>query len=58
MVLDMRDAGAPPAIGSLVQALEAAHDACAAAAASRRVGIAIADVPAVHVATIPIVLPS
>jgi two-component system sensor histidine kinase TctE len=45
----MRDAGSPPAIGSLVQALEAAHDACAAAAASRRVGIAIADVPGVRV---------
>jgi signal transduction histidine kinase len=48
-LLDMRDAGSPPAIGSLAQALEAAHDACAAAAASRRVGIAIADVPGVRV---------
>jgi signal transduction histidine kinase len=49
-LLDMSDAGSPPAIGSLVQALEAAHDACAAVAASRRVGIAIGDVPEVRVA--------
>jgi two-component system sensor histidine kinase TctE len=49
-LLDMSDAGSPPAIGSLSHALEAAHDACAAAAASRRVGIAIADVPEVRVA--------
>ncbi len=48
-LLDMRDTGSPPSIGSLSQALEAAHDACAAAAASRRVGIAIADVPEVRV---------
>ncbi len=48
-LLDMRDAGSPPAIGSLVQAIEAAHEACAAAADSRRVGIAIGDVPAVCV---------
>jgi signal transduction histidine kinase len=48
-LLDMRDAGSTPAVGSLVQALEAAHDACAAAAASRRVGIAIADVPAIRI---------
>jgi two-component system sensor histidine kinase TctE len=45
----MRDAGSPPAIGSLSQALRAAHDACAAAAASRRVRIAIADVPGIRV---------
>ena len=39
----------PPATGSLAQALEAAHDACAASAAGRKVGIAIGDVPAVPI---------
>jgi signal transduction histidine kinase len=41
---------ASPAIGSLAQALEAAHDACAASALERTVGIVAGDVPAVEVA--------
>ncbi|GAC1574933.1 MAG: hypothetical protein NVS3B7_07090 [Candidatus Elarobacter sp.] len=48
-LLDMRGTGQPAATGSLPQALEAAQDACAANAATRQVGIAIGNVPAVRV---------
>jgi signal transduction histidine kinase len=37
-------------IGSLPGALEAAHDACAANAAARQVGIVVNDVPALEIA--------
>ena len=46
----MRDTGWPAAIGSLPGALEAAHDACAANAAARQVGIVVGDVPALEIA--------
>jgi signal transduction histidine kinase len=46
----MRDTGWPAAIGSLPGALEAAHDACAANAAARQVGIVVDDVPALEIA--------
>lgn len=49
-LLDMRDTGRPAAIGSLPRALEAAHDACAANAAARQVGIVVDDVPALEIA--------
>ncbi|MDB5043189.1 MAG: multi-sensor signal transduction histidine kinase, partial [Candidatus Eremiobacteraeota bacterium] len=49
-LLDMRDTGWPAAIGSLPGALEAAHDACAANAAARQVGIVVNDVPALEIA--------
>jgi signal transduction histidine kinase len=49
-LLDLHASFPPPAIGSLAQALQAAHDACAANAAARRVSLAFADVPAVGVA--------
>jgi two-component system phosphate regulon sensor histidine kinase PhoR len=49
-LLDMREAGFQPASGSVVRALGAAQDACAANAAARRVGIAVGDVPAIEVA--------
>ena len=49
-LLDMRDAGAEPEIGSLPQAMAAAHDACAESATARQVGIVLADVPPVQLA--------
>ncbi|HZW53838.1 MAG TPA: HAMP domain-containing sensor histidine kinase, partial [Candidatus Elarobacter sp.] len=49
-LLDLHASFPPPAIGSLAQALQAAHDACAANAAARRVSLAFADVPALGVA--------
>jgi signal transduction histidine kinase len=47
-LLDMRDAGAQRATGSLAQALDAARHACGERAAARQVGIVIADVPLVE----------
>jgi signal transduction histidine kinase len=49
-LLDMRDTGRPVATGSLTAALAAAHDGCAATAASRRVSVEIADSPPVDIA--------
>jgi signal transduction histidine kinase len=46
----MRDAGSPPAIGSLVRAIAAALDACEASAVMRHVGITSDDVPALEIA--------
>jgi signal transduction histidine kinase len=48
-LLDLHARGSSPAIGSLSQALDAAHEACAANAAAKHVGIEIEDVPAVRV---------
>ena len=49
-LLDMRDAVPVPATGSLSRAVDAALDACAAAAAARGVSVVRDDVPAVRVA--------
>jgi signal transduction histidine kinase len=49
-LLDVRDAGSPPAIGSLVPAIAAALDACEASAVMRHVGITSDDVPALEIA--------
>jgi signal transduction histidine kinase len=45
----MRDAEALPTMGSLELALAAARDACAASAASRGVGIEIADIQSIQI---------
>jgi len=49
-LLDMRDASAPPATGSLAQAVQAALDACEASAVPLQVGITSDDVPALDIA--------
>jgi two-component system phosphate regulon sensor histidine kinase PhoR len=49
-LLDMRAALPAPASGSLVHAVDAALDACAAAAAARAVSVVRDDVPALRVA--------
>ncbi len=49
-LLDMREAGSVPALGALGPALAAAHEACAANAAARQVGIAIDEVPPLAIA--------
>jgi two-component system CitB family sensor kinase len=48
-LLDTRDTGWPVATGSVSEALEAAHDACEANAASRQVRIAVENAVAVRV---------
>jgi signal transduction histidine kinase len=49
-LLDMRDAVPVPATGSLVRAVDAAFDACAATASARKVSIVRDDVPPLRVA--------